>query len=279
MFYLGRSCMFTKPQRTNVFKLWSLALLLVVFWFLWSHAFAQTDACHAQNTPLPANEPHKYTCETKTDTHCPDGFDDTRYGQMWCATNLECHRCMPTANTTTPVTPSTTNANGKGLQCKSDTIPNTAGTGCIPKPVTDTNTSNPPTTSTSCATNETKVDGKCVSCDTPGVCCGVKLNTNVPFIGNCIRTGTDGSTTDGTTVTETTAFPRLMWWLTKIMTTIILLVCFGGILVWGVMVSASWGSDKTASEWKKLIGKVIVAIALLGTSGIILHLINPNFFW
>ena len=270
--------MFTKPQRTNVFKLWSLALLLVVFWFVWSHTFAQTDACHAQNSSLAANESHKYTCETKTDTHCPDGFDDTRYGQLGCSTNLECHRCLPTANANTPADPSTT--------------PNTptnnalwnAVTGNPTNPPADTNTPATPTEKQKCEAKtgpekSQRNENKCEKCSDPWVCCGVKLNTDVPFIGKCIRTGTDDSNTDGTTVTETTAFPRLMWWLTKIMTTIILLVCFGGILVWGVMVSASGGDDKTAGEWKKLIGKVIIAIALLGTSGIILHLINPNFFW
>ena len=122
-------------------------------------------------------------------------------------------------------------------------------------------------------------NNKCESCKDPWVCCGVKLNTNVPFIGKCIRLWSDADTEDTTVVTEATAFPRLMWGLTKIMTTIILLVCFGGILVGGVMIASSGGEVKRATEGKALIGKVIIAIALLWTSGIILKLINPNFFW
>jgi hypothetical protein len=47
------------------------------------------------------------------------------------------------------------------------------------------------------------------------------------------------------------------------MTTIILLVCFGGILVGGVMIASSGGEVKRATEGKALIGKVIIAIALL----------------
>ena len=62
------------------------------------------------------------------------------------------------------------------------------------------------------------------------------------------------------------------------MVTVILLVCFMAILVGGVMISASGGSDSSAKKGKELIGKVIVAIALLGASGVILRLINPNFF-
>jgi hypothetical protein len=45
------------------------------------------------------------------------------------------------------------------------------------------------------------------------------------------------------------------------------------------MIASSGGEVKRATEGKALIGKVIIAIALLWTSGIILKLINPNFFW
>lgn len=129
-------------------------------------------------------------------------------------------------------------------------------------------------------------DKKC-SCNKPYTendqtkcCVGILLNTNVPFIGQCIVFSKEGETTnaDGNVVTETNAFPVLMGGLTKMMVTIILLICFMGILVWGVMISASGWSDSGAKKGKELIGKVIVAIALLGASGVILRLINPNFF-
>ena len=127
-----------------------------------------------------------------------------------------------------------------------------------------------------------RVDDECKSCSTEGVCCGIELNTKVPFIGNCIELSNKSWTTTGdadeTTVSEKNAFPVLMGGLTKMMVTIILLIGFIGILVGGVMISASWGSDSWASEGKKLIGRVIVALALLGASGVILRLINPNFF-
>lgn len=271
-----------------MFKIGSLAVVLGALGLFGSSALA-ADACHNQNNSLGSSETHKYTCEVKTDTHCPDGFDDTRYGQLWCANGLQCHRCMPTA--TTPAT--TTNAPGNGTvgnttntdwtvagwlnaKCDSATqITNTDWT-CSPKPA-------------AWLTEEEKCraqwsafqwnNNKCESCSAPGVCCGVKLNTNVPFIGNCIRLWTDASTEDTTVVTDVTAFPRLMWGLTKILTTIILLVCFWWILVWGVMIAAAGSDEGQAKKGKWLIGKVILAMALLWTSGIILHLINPNFFW
>ena len=288
MFYLGRSYMLNK-QNLNVFKIGSLAVVLGALGLFGSSALA-ADACHNQNNALGSSETHKYTCEVKTDTHCPDGFDDTRYGQLWCWNGLECHRCMPSATpatttaagngevvTTTSTT--TTSAAGNGLQCKEGFIPNAGWTDCVAKPATPA----------AWLTEEEKCraqwsafqwnNNKCESCSAPGVCCGVKLNTNVPFIGNCIRLWTDASTEDTTVVTDVTAFPRLMWGLTKILTTIILLVCFWWILVWGVMIAAAGSDEGQAKKGKWLIGKVILAMALLWTSGIILHLINPNFFW
>lgn len=112
-------------------------------------------------------------------------------------------------------------------------------------------------------------------------CVGTLLNTNVPFIWQCIsfsKNWTDTADDWTVVVTETTAFPRLMWWLTKMMVTVILLISFIAILAGGVMVAASGGNDINAKDWKKLIGKVIIAIAILWASGVILRLINPNFF-
>lgn len=136
----------------------------------------------------------------------------------------------------------------------------------------------PVTEKCTCDGDFTNVDGICKSCKDPGVCCWIKLNTNVPFVWRCITFWKGSDSSDTTVVTETTAFPRLMWALTKIMTTFLLLICFGGILVGWVMVAASGWDSKLASQGKGLIGKVIIAIAVLWASGIILHLINPNFF-
>lgn len=133
-----------------------------------------------------------------------------------------------------------------------------------------------------CPETTKPIDWVCVPCTDPWVCCGIELNTNVPFIGNCIKLSKNKATTETpgeTTVTEETAFPILMGSLTKILVTIIILIGFIGILIGWVMITASWGSDSGASKGKELIGRVIIALALLGASGVILRLINPNFFW
>jgi cytochrome bd-type quinol oxidase subunit 2 len=70
----------------------------------------------------------------------------------------------------------------------------------------------------------------------------------------------------------------LMWWLTKILVTVILLTSFIAIIAAWVMMTASGSSDTWASNWKKLIWSVITALALLWASWVILRLINPNFF-
>ena len=61
--------------------------------------------------------------------------------------------------------------------------------------------------------------------------------------------------------------------MTKILVTVILIISFVLIVVGGIMISIG-----KASEGKKMITNVIVGIALLGASGVILRLINPNFF-
>lgn len=119
-------------------------------------------------------------------------------------------------------------------------------------------------------------------------CCGIKLLTSVPFIGKCITMLSDDelmalwakatANPDALTVSEDTAFPRLMLWLTKILVTVILLASFIAIIVAGVMMAASGSGEEWYSNGKKLIGSIIAALALLGASGVILRLINPNFF-
>ena len=116
----------------------------------------------------------------------------------------------------------------------------------------------------------------CELCSRDDVCCGVKLNTNVPFIGNCLED--EEYTGDPTSVSQERAFPVLMSSLTKILVTVILIVSFVLIVVWGIMIASAWPNQSKASEWRKLIMKVVIGIALLGASGVILRLINPNFF-
>ncbi len=115
-------------------------------------------------------------------------------------------------------------------------------------------------------------DNMCKSCKAPGVCCGISLNTSVPFIGNCIENSTGNVGAGETDVTWDTAFPVLMWSLTKILVTIILIVSFVLIIIWGIMIATGNPGGK------KMIIRVVVGIALLGASGVILRLINPNFF-
>lgn len=114
----------------------------------------------------------------------------------------------------------------------------------------------------------------CQPCSLKKVCCGVKLNTNVPFIGNCL----EQDTSDPSAVSPERAFPVLMSSLTKILVTVILIVSFVLIVVGGIMIASAWPNQSKASEGRKLIMKVVVGIALLGASGVILRLINPNFF-
>ena len=113
----------------------------------------------------------------------------------------------------------------------------------------------------------------CELCSRSDVCCGVKLNTNVPFIGKCLE-DEQYSGQDPTVVTQERAFPVLMGSLTQILVTVILIVSFVLIVVGGIMIAT--GNPKGG---KDLLMKVVIGIALLGASGVILRLINPNFFW
>lgn len=78
---------------------------------------------------------------------------------------------------------------------------------------------------------------------------------------------------DEQAVTSEDAFPVLMGSLTQILVTIILIVSFVLIIIGGIMISTG-----NLSGGKSLIIKVVIGIALLGASGVILRLINPNFF-
>ncbi len=118
--------------------------------------------------------------------------------------------------------------------------------------------------------------GKCVCQPSPDNCCGIPLYTNVPFVGKCIEyggTAISGANGSSTTITPVNAFPVLLGALSKILLSVILIVCFWAIVVAGVMIS-SWNDEKG----KSLITHVVIAMALLGASWVILRLINPNFF-
>lgn len=103
---------------------------------------------------------------------------------------------------------------------------------------------------------------------------GIKLNTDVPFIGDCIHFWK----TSGNQIGQLDAFPYLMGGLMKIVMTAILVISFVLIVVAGVMVSASGMDPKMYSKGMGMIRKVATGIALLGASGVILKIINPNFF-
>lgn len=118
-----------------------------------------------------------------------------------------------------------------------------------------------------------QVDNKCKSCADKDVCCGVALNTWVPFIGKCIESKTGYVGGDETWVTSEDAFPVLMSSLTQILVTVILIVSLLLIIVGGIMIATG-----NPSGGKKMIINVVIGIALLWASGVILRLINPNFF-
>lgn len=111
---------------------------------------------------------------------------------------------------------------------------------------------------------------QCGLCTRDDVCCGTKLNTKIPFIGDCIESSAQSSTS---VVNEATAFPILVSSLVKILISVILIASFVLIVVAGVMIAtgdAKWGKD--------MIIKVAIWLAILWASGVILRLINPNFF-
>ena len=98
--------------------------------------------------------------------------------------------------------------------------------------------------------------------DCSAECNWVKLNTCFPIIWNCIESKD-----------ATGAFPTMMWALSKIIVSLILVVCFILIIYAGIL----WAMDKP-KDAKKWIGTVAITILLLWFSWVILRLINPNFF-
>ena len=101
-------------------------------------------------------------------------------------------------------------------------------------------------------------------------CNWIKLNTCFPIIWNCIW--------DDANESPTNAFPTMVWALSKIIVSVILVVCFIIIIVaWIMWASAGEDASQRTSAKNRII-KVWVTIILLWFSWVILRLINPNFF-
>lgn len=87
---------------------------------------------------------------------------------------------------------------------------------------------------------------------------GVKLNTNIPFVGRCISLGEDSDEENSTTVTQISAFPKLMRALMNILLTIILTSSLIAIIIGGVMIASSGANSSGYDQGKSLIKKVII---------------------
>ena len=122
---------------------------------------------------------------------------------------------------------------------------------------------------------------ECV-CDPSEACCGIQLNTVVPFIGDCIemttQNNTNGANGNTSYVNQLNAFPFLMMGLSKILVTVILIFSFLVVIAAGLMMVTWVYEEWNYTKWLERIKKVIVALILLWSSGLILKLINPTFF-
>jgi len=126
---------------------------------------------------------------------------------------------------------------------------------------------------------------KC-KCDPTKTCCGIELNTVVPFIGDCIEMTSQNNTMDPndpntSRVNQLNAFPFLMMGLSKIMVTVILIFSFLIVISAGLLMTtgALDGKWNQYSKWVEMVKNVVIGLILLWSSGLILRLINPNFFW
>ncbi len=266
-------------------KKYFLLVAVLVLLFLWSGKIFVAEAWPACNAKASTVTNHQYTCESLSavPSSCKAGTQQcpTKEDCWWA---LMCCICDPD-----PATPPPSGSCVADTDCNTWTeickltppliywtcVAKAAATwsnwmDCSP-PVHWKNNSFGRCT---CPSGTKDVDGTCTSCSAQWVCCGIELNTSVPFIGKCIESSSTNQSPDETNVTWDTAFPVLMWSLTKILVTIILIVSFILIIIGGIMIATgdpSWG--------RKMIMKVVVGIALLWASGVILRLINPNFFW
>jgi hypothetical protein len=108
----------------------------------------------------------------------------------------------------------------------------------------------------------------------------IMLNISIPFVGRCIKKDPAARQTsdDRNNTTSWNVFPKLMWWLIRLLMTIIYIIWFLWILVGWFMISASGADPELKTKWRSLIKMVIWWLILVGLSGIILNFINPDFF-
>ena len=97
-------------------------------------------------------------------------------------------------------------------------------------------------------------------------CDWIKLNTCFPIVWDCIDMK-EGSTN------PTNAFPYMIGAITKIVMSLILVVCFIFVIYAGILRSSS-----QPKEARDILKKVAITILLLWFSWVILRIINPNFF-
>ncbi|MFA5747816.1 MAG: hypothetical protein WC872_01750 [Candidatus Absconditabacterales bacterium] len=261
--------------------LYGIIMLFGVFTFFGVNNFsfaANGQQCKAKTGVLN----HYYTCQykDKVPSSCLAGTQSCLKKEDCNGTTM-CCICDPDPTITPPTPPTiqTGNCNSNN-DCRDDEEcvsyfcqKKTTPANTVPG---NNNTSSLCGGKTCDGTTHSCVQDKCV-CDPniTGNCCGIKLNTNVPFIGNCIELSSQNPKSN---INESTAFPILMGGLTKILITVILVVCFGVIIVGGVMISTGGASQENVTQGRKLIMGVVKAIAILGAIGVILRLINPNFF-
>lgn len=245
-----------------------LILLIAVVFFWWGNLFVSAT-CEDKNNSTSSyssylwssgSVDHKFTCEDDSPRNnaCPDKTQVCVWG--WTNCNKSWKSCCICNQPLTPMTPKGVSNNTAPEElsplCSTNEVLNSVNV-CECKPWYGRDS-----------------ERVCKPCSDPGICCGIKLNTSVPFIGKCIESrSTDVWTDEAKWVTETTAFPVLMGSLTKILVTAILIISFVLIVIGGIMIASgnpSWG--------KSMIRKVVIGIAILWASGVILRLINPNFF-
>ena len=111
--------------------------------------------------------------------------------------------------------------------------------------------------------------------ETKTECKGIKLNTNVPFVWNCIEVNDSTSTTS---TTPLNAFPKLMWSMMNLLMTVIMVMSLLLIVYAWVLMTMEWAPLKITQKWMDIITKVATWLALLWASWVILKVINPNFF-
>lgn len=104
-------------------------------------------------------------------------------------------------------------------------------------------------------------------------CDWIRLNTCFPIVWDCISFGNWESDTN-----PRNAFPAMIWALTKVVMSLVLVVCF--ILVIVAWIMRAWDNPWSRKWWwaKWLLKRVAITILLLWFSWVILRLINPNFF-